>query len=278
MKDLSAFSSVAVGGCPFRVTVAENRSGAILDSDRLSDLRCLFGKAKQDLAAFLLSDERETLRPKERLNLMSALAIDLFVAYVQSCDDSLDGAKEDLTVLLAHWEKQLNHLPLESAERQIMDQLDQLSKHASLPTEDILQTIAETEFERPSSILLLAGIDTLTNNLKFSLDENGTVNKTKFLRFVTAMANTHMLDPRYSSLESAQIRSAALNYAFAFRRFKIWVSLKTRGVLGVNFRVVPNGQPQALYSLAKTPRVGCAVLLSGQIRFFVEREIRRFEG
>lgn len=276
MKDLDGKKDV-VGHCPFRAAVAENRSDFILDSARRSDLRRFFAQGKHDLAAFLLSDELGTLQPKERLNLISALAIDLLVAYVKRYDESLTGPKPDLTVLLANWEKQINGLPSGAAERQLLDQLDQLSVHASLPEADISQAIAETEFEHPSSILLLAGINTLTDNLQASLDENGMVNKVEFLRFVTAMANTHMLDPRYSSLESAQIRFMIETAVFAFQRFKIWVSVKTRGVLGLNVRVVPNGHPQKLYSLAQIPRVGCAVLLSGQIRFLVTREISRFE-
>jgi hypothetical protein len=255
-------------GCPFKAATKAAISPVLTDSENKGIYRNLLRLGVQKVEALLDSPDLETLTPDEQLHVVSALAIRFFADYVRT-QDAL-GEPQRLDDLLLFWEQELLAESKESEAGLLLDYMDSLATAASVPINDIEEGVAKTDFSRESSIILLTGINTLHHYRDLNFEhcpEN-------VFRLVFAAANTHILDPRYTSIESARMKGSLFEkWRFKVKRILIATSVRTKGLLCLSGRITPEGEKLNLYTWAQRSRKGCALIQSGEFRFFAEREL-----
>jgi hypothetical protein len=256
--------------CPFRAAVEASGSSLVYDTVHKPAMQRLFGIGKIHPEVFMSEPALKELPSKEQLNVISALAIHHFTNYVRAHDKLIPHPPlSNLADILLEWEQTLLSQDSDVPAAAIVQIMDELWESASLPSNDIEAALEGTDFVRPSSIILLAGIQTLQDFTNRNMDAWPQ----DFIRFIGAVSKTHIIESRYQTIESAQQATLSEKIRFLGKRLAINIALKTHGVIPLKGRITPNGTPQKLYKRALEPRVGCALLLSGEIRFLAEREL-----
>ena len=254
--------------CPFKNKVNKGKFKDILDSENRLEMNRLFGLAKNDISALFLEEGYRDLLPEERLGLISSLAINCFASFVRSADALADSASTSLDVRLLEWENYVLGLDSETPESLLMHEFDEHAPHASFPQKHIIAILTESEYTRPSSILLQAGFVALEEYLNDieSWPED-------LIRFINVEASTHILEPRFGSIAALKDSGLTHRLQSAIRGLKVKIALKTKGVISFRVKIARNAPADDIYEIAKRPRMECALKRSTQLRYFVEREL-----
>jgi len=254
--------------CPFKNKVNKGKFKDIFDSENKLEMNRLFGLAKNNVPVLFLEEGYRKLLPEERLGLISSLAINCFADFVRSADALADSAVTSLDVRLLEWETYVLGLEVQMPESLLMRELDEHAPHASFPEKHITAALLESEYTRPSSILLRAGfvaLDEYLNDID-SWPED-------LIRFINLEASTHILEPRFGSIEALNDSGLTHRLQSAIRGLKVKIALKTKGVISFRVKIARNAPADDIYEIAKRPRMECALKRSTQLRYFVEREL-----
>lgn len=258
-------------GCPFRAAVKRTRSNSIFDTENKPEMKRLFGLGKQDVQAFLADSGLECLELAEQLHVVAALVITSFCDYVRDFDSTHEGEKVSLDDLLTQWGALVDGLEEDAYEKLVLNKLDSLRGGARIPKQYMDEIAENLALSHPSFVLFLLGFRSLEKKIQAN-DWNATTKD--LMRFIAAEANTHVLDPHRNFVHSVLSENDALEEQnFSYIRFRIWLILKTRGLIfskGLISQILPRLN---LYKILRERRKGCPLLLAGEIRFLVEREI-----